>query len=82
MGSLFIDPNHVRTHEFGQRLLALVKFGVLGGVKAASVLADVVYATSTPGCSHSRALASFWQRAPLVLEIRDLWPQVPMALRC
>ena len=68
--------------SFGQRLLAFVKFGVLGGVKAASVPADVVYATSTPlTVAIPGALASFWQRAPLVLEIRDLWPQVPIALR-
>ena len=62
--------------SFGQRLLAFVKFGVLGGNRSICTggccLRYAPLTVAIPG-----ALASFWQRAPLVHQIRDLWPQVP-----
>jgi lipopolysaccharide/colanic/teichoic acid biosynthesis glycosyltransferase/glycosyltransferase involved in cell wall biosynthesis len=42
---------------------------------------DVVFATSTPlTVGIPGAYAAWFHRCPLVFEVRDLWPQVPIAL--
>ncbi|WP_232903124.1 glycosyltransferase family 4 protein [Marinobacter sp. G11] len=64
-----------------RRLLAFSTFARKAGKYAANLEADVVFATSTPltiaipGVKASRAL-----NVPLVFEVRDLWPEIPIAL--
>lgn len=66
---------------YRDRLKAFAHFALVAGRRAASLGGDVVYATSTPltiaipGLYASRRL-----RVPLVFEVRDLWPRVPIAL--
>jgi glycosyltransferase involved in cell wall biosynthesis len=64
------------------RMLAFVRFGL--GATAAALRGprpDVVYATSPPLTVALPALAAAarW-RAPLVFEVRDLWPEAPIQM--
>lgn len=66
---------------FVERVSAFMRFAVAAARKAASFEADVVFATSTPltivlpGLFAARRL-----RVPLVFEVRDMWPAVPIAM--
>ncbi|WP_265734406.1 glycosyltransferase [Tamilnaduibacter salinus] len=66
---------------FVRRLLAFSEFARKAGRYASKLEADVVFATSTPltiaipGIKASKAL-----NAPMVFEVRDLWPDIPIAL--
>ena len=64
-----------------ERVRAFFKFAYGAARKATSLEADVVFATSTP---LTIALPAVWaskrQRVPMVFEIRDLWPELPIAM--
>ncbi|NMC21546.1 MAG: glycosyltransferase family 4 protein, partial [Thermogutta sp.] len=68
--------------RYGRRLIAFARF-VARAVSYGKRLArfDVVYASSTPltialpGVALARRF-----RAPMIFEVRDLWPEVPIAL--
>lgn len=64
-----------------RRMLAFASFAVLAAQRAASVSGDVVLASSTP---LTVSLAGRWCAShlniPFVFEVRDLWPEVPIAL--
>lgn len=68
--------------SFWQRIRAFSKFAIESRRLAMSIECDVVYATSTPltiaipGVAAAKA-----NRVPLVFEVRDLWPEVPIAMR-
>lgn len=67
--------------SYAKRLGSFFGFGILSGLRAARVAADVVYASSTPLTIAVPAwFASRWRRRPMVLEVRDIWPDVPIAL--
>ena len=63
------------------RLLAFSSFAVAAGKKAPQLSGDVVLATSTPltialpGVRAAKRLGT-----PLVFEVRDLWPELPIAV--
>jgi len=67
--------------DFLQRVWAFIRFAYRCTVKASSLKGDVVFATSTPltiaipGVLTSRRLGK-----PMVFEVRDLWPQLPIAI--
>lgn len=66
---------------FFSRIAAFFKFALLSAARASSLPADVVFATSTPlTIAIPGVLASWRLKAPLVFEVRDLWPEVPIAL--
>lgn len=66
---------------FAKRLFIFFKFMLVSALKAIRVECDVVFATSTPlTISVPGVLASKWNRVPFVFEVRDLWPDVPIAL--
>lgn len=61
---------------FSKRISAFLRFAVLSSRKAASLDADVIFATSGPLTIAIPALWASWrQRLPLVFEVRDLWPE-------
>jgi glycosyltransferase involved in cell wall biosynthesis len=70
--------NHM---SYGQRLRAFMRFAWLSARKAASLPGDVVFATSTP---LTIALPAVWaarkRSIPMVFEVRDLWPEMPIAV--
>ncbi|MCG5451986.1 MULTISPECIES: glycosyltransferase family 4 protein [Micromonospora] len=64
-----------------ERLSAFGQFARLAAPRAASLEQDVVFATSTPLTIALPAVYSARRRrTPMVLEVRDLWPEVPIAL--
>ncbi len=64
-----------------RRIVAFVQFLVAASRKAATLPQDVVFATSTPlTVAIPGAWSAFRHKVPMVLEVRDLWPTVPIAL--
>lgn len=67
---------------YGQRILAFVLFALASLAAVVRVRRpDVVFATSTPlTIGIPGIVARAWHRAPLVFEVRDLWPEAPIQL--
>jgi glycosyltransferase involved in cell wall biosynthesis len=66
---------------YRERIRAFLRFAWRAGHRAAQLPADCVFATSTPLTVAIPAVyAARWQRIPMVFEVRDLWPKVPIAL--
>ncbi|HOT90409.1 MAG TPA: glycosyltransferase family 4 protein [Anaerolineae bacterium] len=67
--------------SYSQRIGAFFKFAIGAARKAASLKADVVFATSTPlTIALPGIYAARRQRIPFVFEVRDLWPELPIAV--
>ena len=67
--------------SYRARMVAFMKFVIGASIRAASLKADVVFATSTPlTVAVPAVVAARWQRVPMVFEVRDLWPTVPIAM--
>lgn len=63
------------------RIRAFLTFAWRAARKAAALRGDVVFATSTPLTIAIPAAYAAWRsRAPMVFEVRDLWPAVPIAI--
>jgi glycosyltransferase involved in cell wall biosynthesis len=67
---------------YGRRLLAFVQFAFFAALEAIHAeRPDVVFASSTPlTIAIPGVVAKLWHRRPMVFEVRDLWPEVPIAL--
>ena len=66
---------------FSQRLQAFFKFAWRAATKAAELGGDLVFATSTPLTIAIPAVyAARRRKIPMVFEVRDLWPAVPIAI--
>ena len=67
---------------YKERIKAFLKFAFGAAKKAAALPVDVVFATSTPlTIAIPGAYAAWRQKAPMVFEVRDLWPDVPIAMK-
>jgi hypothetical protein len=67
--------------NYTQRIKAFVNFAVKSSIKAVSMKADIIFATSTPlTIAIPAVIASKRQKIPLVFEVRDLWPELPIAM--
>lgn len=63
------------------RLRAFAAFAVRAMPRSISLAPDLVFATSTPlTIAIPGMAASRWHAVPLVFEVRDLWPAVPIAM--
>jgi glycosyltransferase involved in cell wall biosynthesis len=70
--------NHM---SYAQRIRAFFRFALRAARKAALLKADLVFATSTPLTIALPAVyAARRQRIPMVFEVRDLWPELPIAI--
>ena len=64
-----------------RRIIAFVKFAFLSALQAKKIGGDIVFATSTPLTIVIPALYAKWRlRIPMVFEVRDLWPELPIAM--
>lgn len=69
------------TMNFLQRVKAFVSFAIAARSKAIALEGDVVFATSTPLTIALPAVpAARKGKVPLVFEVRDLWPEMPIAM--
>lgn len=67
--------------NYNQRIKTFIKFAYASAKKAASIPADVIFATSTPLTIALPAVyAARCQKIPMVFEVRDLWPELPIAI--
>ena len=66
---------------YRQRMRAFLKFAWHSAKKAAGLKGDVVFATSTPLTIALPAVyAARKNKIPMVFEVRDLWPELPIAV--
>lgn len=64
-----------------ERLLSFARFMVSASISAARTKADVIFVSSTPlTVAVPGIIAKLVQRVPMVFEVRDLWPSVPIEL--
>lgn len=67
--------------KYGDRMRAFSRFAVNSAHRAMQLGGDVVFATSTPlTIAVPGILASRWNHSPMVFEVRDLWPAIPIAV--
>ncbi len=64
-----------------RRIAAFVKFAYLSALLAKKIGGDIIFATSTPLTIVIPALyAKLRLKIPMVFEVRDLWPELPIAM--
>lgn len=68
--------------SFSERIKAFIKFAQAASLKATSLKeADIIFATSTPlTIAIPAIIASKVLKKPMVFEVRDLWPEIPIAI--
>jgi glycosyltransferase involved in cell wall biosynthesis len=67
--------------SYPDRMRAFGRFAVNSSHRAMQLKGDVVFATSTPlTIAIPGLLASRWNSRPMVFEVRDLWPAIPIAV--
>lgn len=77
----WLPVSYANQMSHGQRIKAFFRFALAAGRRAKLLGGDVVFATSTPltiaipGVRTAKSL-----RAPMVFEVRDLWPELPIAM--
>lgn len=70
--------NHM---SYFQRITAFFRFAILSRGKANELSGDVIFATSTPlTIAIPAVFASRRNKIPMVFEVRDLWPELPIAI--
>jgi glycosyltransferase involved in cell wall biosynthesis len=70
--------NHM---SFYRRLYSFFSFAILSLIYAIRIKGDVIFATSTPlTIALPGVVASKWLKIPFFFEVRDLWPNVPIAM--
>jgi len=66
---------------FTERIKTFLQFAIRASLYVRKFKTDVVFATSTPLTIAIPALAAkFWHRIPMIFEVRDLWPEIPIAV--
>ncbi len=79
--TLIIPIPYSNYMSFSQRLRAFFSFALAAAWNCMRRPADVVYASSAPlTIAIPGIAASVWQRIPMVFEVRDLWPELPIAI--
>ncbi len=67
--------------DYRARMAAFARFAAGATQVAMRHRSDVVFATSTPlTIALPGLVASFGRRVPMVFEVRDLWPELPIAM--
>lgn len=67
--------------SYPRRMLAFSEFAWRAAHKATQLAGDVIFATSTPlTIALPAAYAARRRRIPMVFEVRDLWPELPIAV--
>lgn len=70
--------NHM---SYSERIKAFFKFALLSAKRVANIETDVIFATSTPlTISFPAVYAARKMKKPMVFEVRDLWPELPIAI--
>lgn len=77
----WVSVKYDNSFGFFKRLWAFIKFLVLASIHICSLKSDKLFVTSTPLTVAIPALIyKLFKRKPYVFEVRDVWPEVPIAL--
>lgn len=77
----FLPVPYSNRMSYGSRIKAFFQFALKAGKRAKIVGGDVVFATSTPLTIAIPAVqAKKRLGVPMVFEVRDLWPELPIAM--
>ena len=77
----WVSVKYNNSYGFLRRLWAFVKFLVLSSIHICSLKSDKLFVTSTPLTVAIPAIIyKLIKRKPYVFEVRDVWPEVPIAL--
>ena len=77
----WIPVSYSNEMSFARRMWAFLLFAVLATLEGIKTRPTVVFATSTPLTIVIPALIIKWmKRVPMVFEVRDLWPEMPIAV--
>ena len=77
----WIPISYSNEFSFFRRIKAFLKFSILASKKASSIDADIIFGTSTPlTIAIPAVIAKRKLQIPLVFEVRDLWPEIPIAI--
>ncbi len=90
-GWTFTNEDGINTHwitlpysnklNYLKRLKSFFLFAFYSAKKGSSLEGDIIYASSTPLTIAIPALYISWRKSiPMVFEVRDLWPEVPIAI--
>ena len=67
--------------SYRDRIISFIRFAFSSASKAATLNGDVIFATSTPlTIALPGIYASVMKHIPMVFEVRDLWPELPIAV--
>ena len=67
--------------SFARRIRSFIEFSIRASFVRLAGRFDIVFATSTPlTIAIPGVIAARRQRAPFVFEVRDLWPELPIAI--
>lgn len=86
------DESGIRVHwtpvpynnkmSYLRRIDAFIRFATRAAGRARALRGDVVFATSTPLTIALPGVYAAWRnRTPFVFEVRDLWPELPIAMK-
>lgn len=76
-----IPVTYANNMSFSARMLAFARFALMASRYAMRYPTDVIYATSTPLTIALPGIAGKLRwRVPMVFEVRDLWPELPIAV--
>lgn len=68
--------------NYARRIFSFIKFAFYSTLKSLKINADLIFATSTPLTVAIPAIVvSKLKRIPFIFEVRDLWPEIPIALK-
>lgn len=77
----WIKVNYSNQMNFWRRIFAFLKFAFLAFWKAKKIKGDIIFASSTPlTISLPGIFAARLLRIPFYFEVRDLWPEIPIAM--
>lgn len=67
--------------SFTERVRSFIRFMASASIVSAKTPADIIYASSTPlTVAVPGIIGKVVQRVPMIFEVRDLWPSVPIEL--
>ena len=77
----WLPINYSNKMNYNSRIKAFLKFAIFSTLKTISIKGDIIFATSTPlTIAIPAVFASKKLNIPLVFEVRDLWPELPIAM--
>jgi glycosyltransferase involved in cell wall biosynthesis len=77
----WIKVNYSNQMNFWPRIFSFLKFAFFAFLRAKKLKGDIIFASSTPlTISLPGIFAAKLNRIPFYFEVRDLWPEIPIAM--